>query len=409
LIRLFGARDLHRTMMATDDAARRLSRYFLTQLALNTAFGCVIGLGLLLIGVPSPVLWGIVAVLMRFLPYVGSFLSASLPLALAAAVDPGWSLMAWTGALFLVSEVIMGEVVEPLVYGHSTGLSPVSVVVAAIFWGWLWGPIGLILSMLKDRSLSSYYDEIAIPGLQLAALDIERDVLTEDQIARIRGGVEDLLGELSDHDDSDPAPRAADSSKAGPSRDQQKLAKSPAPESDAAPGPETLPPAWRAPSAVLCVAGRGPLDGSASAMLAQLLGKHGLGARVAPHAVVGSGAALASVDLEGVMMVCLCYASISGTPSHLRYTVRRLRSHLPTATILVGLLPTEVLGDDRLRVAIAADRYAASLRGAVTAASGMARFRRPRTGWWAAGRPAGTADRGPRPRRRVPRVRRPPG
>lgn len=427
LIRLFGARDLHRTMMATDDAARRLSRYFLTQLALNTAFGCVIGLGLLLIGVPSPVLWGIVAVLMRFLPYVGSFLSASLPLALAAAVDPGWSLMAWTGALFLVSEVIMGEVVEPLVYGHSTGLSPVSVVVAAIFWGWLWGPIGLILSMpltlclvvlgrhvdrlefldvllgdqpaltpvesfyngmlaghldevqdyaeqlLKDRSLSSYYDEIAIPGLQLAALDIERDVLTEDQIARIRGGVEDLLGELSDHDDSDPAPRAADSSKAGPSRDQQKLAKSPAPESDAAPGPETLPPAWRAPSAVLCVAGRGPLDGSASAMLAQLLGKHGLGARVAPHAVVGSGAALASVDLEGVMMVCLCYASISGTPSHLRYTVRRLRSHLPTATILVGLLPTEVLGDDRLRVAIAADRYAASLRGAVTACLEQAR------------------------------------
>ena len=310
LIRLFGARDLHRTMMATDDAAGRLSRYFLTQLALNTAFGCVIGLGLLLIGVPSPVLWGTVAVLMRFVPYVGSFLSAALPLALAAAVDPGWTMMAWTGALFLVGEVIMGQVVEPLVYGHSTGLSPVSVVVAAIFWGWLWGPIGLILSMpltlclvvlgrhvdrlefldvllgdqpaltpvesfyhgmlaghldevqdaaeqlLKDRSLSSYYDEVAIRGLQLAALDIERDVLTEDQVARIRGGVEDLLGELSDHDDTDPAPGDADSSPAGPSRDQKELPKQPAPESAGAPGPETLAPAWRAPSAVLCVAGQ---------------------------------------------------------------------------------------------------------------------------------------------------------
>ena len=146
-------------------------------------------------------------------------------------------------------------------------------------------------------------------------------------------------------------------------------------ESAGAPGQETLPPAWRAPSAVLCVAGRGPLDGSASAMLAQLLGKHGLGARVAPHAVVASGAALASVDLEGVMMVCLCYAGISGTPSHLRYTVRRLRSHLPAATILVGLLPAEVVGDDRLRAAIAADRYAVSLREAVTACLEQARGR----------------------------------
>ena len=103
-------------------------------------------------------------------------------------------------------------------------------------------------------------------------------------------------------------------------------------------------------------------------MLAQLLGKHGLGARAAPHAVVGSRAALAALDLEGVMMVCLSYASISGTPSHLRYAVRRLRSRLPTVTILVGLWPAELGGDDdRLRAAIGADRYAISLREAVAA------------------------------------------
>jgi predicted PurR-regulated permease PerM len=427
LIRLFGARDLHRTMMAMDDAGRRLSRYFLTQLALNTAFGCVIGLGLFLIGVPSPVLWGIVTALMRFVPYVGAFLSAALPLALAAAVDPGWSMVVWTGALFLVGEMVMGHVVEPLVYGHSTGLSPVSVVVAAIFWGWLWGPIGLILSMpltlclvvlgrhvdrlefldvlfgdqpaltpvesfyqgmlagnldevqdyaeqlLKDRSLSSYYDEVAIRGLQLAALDVERGVLTEDQITRINAGVEDLLGELSDHDDSDPAPRTADSRPAGTPRAQQELPKQPAPESAGAPGQETLAPAWRAPSAVLCIAGRGTFDGAASAMLAQLLGMHGLGARVVPHAVVGSRAALAAIDLEGVMMVCLCYASISGTPSHLRYNVRRLRTRLPAAAILVSLWPAEVVGDDRLRAAVAADRYAVSLREAVAGCLEQAR------------------------------------
>ena len=92
-------------------------------------------------------LWGIVAALMRFVPYFGVLLSASLPVALAAAVDPGWSMVAWTGALFLVGELAMGQVAELLVYSRSTGLSTVSVVVAAIFWGWLWGPVGLILSM----------------------------------------------------------------------------------------------------------------------------------------------------------------------------------------------------------------------------------------------------------------------
>jgi hypothetical protein len=380
-------------MMAMDDAGRRLGRYFLTQLALNATFGCVIGVGLLLIGVPNPVLWGIVATLMRFVPYMGAILAAALPLALAAAVDPGWSMVLWTAALFLITEGIMGQAVEPLVYGRSTGLSPVSVVIAAIFWGWLWGPIGLILSMpltlclvvlgrhverlefldvllgnrpaltpaenfyhrmlagdvdevqdyaetvLKTRTLSAYYDEIAIPGLQLAATDMARDVLSEAQIARIRQGVAELLDELSDADEGEP------------------------PETPPAP----LPPAWCAPGAVLCVAGRGALDDMASAMLAQLLGKHGLGTSVAPHAVVGSRAAPLAHTLEGVLMVCVSYTRITGTPAHLRYAVRRLRNRLPGAIILVALWPEEIVADQRLRAAIGADRYAVSLREVVSA------------------------------------------
>jgi predicted PurR-regulated permease PerM len=421
LTRLFGARDLHRTMMAMDDAAGRLSRYFLTQLALNAAVGCVIGLGLLLIGVPSPVLWGIIAALLRFVPYIGSFIAAALPLALAAAVDPGWRMLVWTASLFLCVELLMGQVVEPLVYGRNTGLSPVSVVVAAIFWGWLWGPIGLILSMpltlclvvlgrhvdrlafldvllgdqpaltpdetfyhrmlagnvdevqdqaeqlLKDRSLSSYYDEVAIRGLQLASVDAERGVLTDQQVARIVGGVEALLGELSDRDDREPAPAVADDGPVGPSRDEKAARRQSAVEAAAAPELTEVAPQWRGPSAVLCVAGLGPLDEAASSMLAQLLGKHGLGARAVPHATVGSRAALAALDLDGVMMVCLTYASISGTPSHLRYAVRRLRHRLPAASILVGLWPAEAVRDERLRAAIGADCYAASLREAVAA------------------------------------------
>ncbi len=146
LIRLFGSADLHRTTIAMDDAARRLSKYFLTQLAINASFGVVIGTGLFFIGIPSPVLWGFVAALMRFLPYIGSWLAALFPVALAAAVDPGWSTVLWTAGLFAVVEPFVGQALEPVLYGHSTGLSSFSVVVSAIFWTWLWGPIGLILS-----------------------------------------------------------------------------------------------------------------------------------------------------------------------------------------------------------------------------------------------------------------------
>jgi predicted PurR-regulated permease PerM len=107
--------------------------------------------------VPSPFLWGVLAGLLRFVPYVGALIAAALPLALAAAVDPNWGMVLWTGALFLVADLLTGHVIEPLVYGHSTGLSPVSVIVAAIFWSWLWGPIGLILSM-PLTSASSCWD-----------------------------------------------------------------------------------------------------------------------------------------------------------------------------------------------------------------------------------------------------------
>lgn len=146
LIRLFGSGDLHRTTAALDDAARRLSRYFLSQLAINASFGVVVGAGLFLIGVPSAVLWGILGALLRFVPYVGAFIAASLPATLAAGVGPGWGMAFETAALFVAVETLAGQFVEPMVYGHSTGLSPAAVVVAAIFWTWLWGPIGLILS-----------------------------------------------------------------------------------------------------------------------------------------------------------------------------------------------------------------------------------------------------------------------
>ncbi len=430
LIRLAGATDLHRTTTALDDAARRLSRYFLFQLGLNTAFGCVICVGLYIIGVPSPILWGIVAGLLRFVPYIGAFLGAAAPLALAAAVDPGWSMVAWTAALFLVAEPLMGHVVEPMAYGHSTGLSPVSVIVAAIFWGWLWGPVGLILStpltlclvvlgrhverlefldillgdrpaltpvesfyqrmladdpdealdqaelLLKERSLCSYYDEVALKGLQLAASDANRGVLPPERLEVVKEAVRSLVAYLAGHDNAEPSPDKAAKDADTPSLAERALPKQPPPGGDA-PHPDALPPEWRSDRAVLCIAGRGPLDEAASAMLAQVLGKHGLGAAVVPHEAVERGR-VNTLDVSGVAMVCISYLEISGSPAHLRYLLRRLRQRLPPGSpILVGLWPAEeaVLKDPQIQKQVGANHYTSSLHEAVVACLDVARER----------------------------------
>jgi predicted PurR-regulated permease PerM len=146
LIRLAGSTDIPHTTAAIDDAAHRLSRLFLTQLIINSGFAIIIGLGLWRIGVPSPFLWGILAGILRFIPYIGSILGLVFPVVLALSVDPGWSMVLWTLALFLSLEALTSQVVEPVFVGHSTGLSPVAVVLSATFWAWLWGPIGLVLA-----------------------------------------------------------------------------------------------------------------------------------------------------------------------------------------------------------------------------------------------------------------------
>ncbi len=418
LIRLFGSSDLHRTTVALDDAAHRLSRYFLTQLAINAGFGVIIGLGLFAIGVPSPVLWAVISALLRFVPYVGSVISAFFPIALAAAVDPGWSMVIWTATLFVVSETLTGQIVEPMMYGHSTGLSPVSVVVSAIFWTWLWGPIGLVLStpltvclvvlgrhvprlefldvilgdrppltsvesfyqrmlagdpdeafgqaelLLKERSLCSYYDEIALKGLQLAGNDASRGVLTSEQTTRVRNAIDELVADLAVYDDKDPIPVP---DRHGALGDENTPQHEPAPEGSAPP-PNERAVEWRSDTPILCIAGRGPLDDAASIMLAQLLGKHGLNADSVTHETV-SRANIGTLKPNGYAMVCISYLEISGTPSHLRLLIRRVRQRMPNAAILVGLWPAEanVGADEGLRASVGASHYASSLLEAVNA------------------------------------------
>ncbi len=421
LIRLIGSDDLHGTTLAMDDGGRRLSKYFVTQLCINTLFGVVIGLGLLVIGVPKPVLWGLLSALLRFVPYVGSFISAVLPMSLAAAVEPGWSMVLWTAALYALVEGLTGQVIEPMVYGHSTGLSPFSVVVAAIFWSWLWGPIGLILStpltlclvvmgrhvkrlefldvllgdrpaltpvesfyqrvlagdadetqeqaeqLLKERSLSTYYDEVALKGLQLAANDAKRGALDHEQLDDIKATIKQVVHGLGRHDDKQPPASKADDGAVDPPDDEKELPHNPDPKS--APTPvEALPASWRGPGAVLCIAGRGPLDEAAAAMLAQLLGKHGLGARLVGYGEV-SRDGIEGLAVEGVAMACISYLDIAGSPAHLRYLIQRLHQRLPPGTpVLVGLWPTNdaAVSDKAVQARIGADYFVTSLEQSVT-------------------------------------------
>jgi predicted PurR-regulated permease PerM len=423
LIRLFGSTDLHRTTVAMDDAAYRLSRFFLTQLALNAGFGAVIGLGLMIIGLPSPLLWGIIAGLLRFVPYVGAALGALLPVALAAAVDPGWSLVFWTAGLFLAIEPVVGHIIEPLAYGHSTGMSPVSVVLAAIFWSWIWGPIGLILAtpltlclvvlgrhvdrlefldvllgdrpaltpvenfyqrtlagdpdeaqdqaelLLKERSLCSYYDEVALKGLFLATADVRRGLVTPVQLERIREAVTELAASLQDHPDVDPAPVDEEAPGAKPrmlrlSSAEQRLPRQPAPLP--LPDGAQIPEAWRQEGAILCIAGRGPLDEVSAQLLAQILGKHGMGTRVVPHAAV-SRRDVGSLEVQGVRMICICSVQLQGAPSHLRYLVQRLGQRLPGVPVVVGVWSPgdPVLTDEKLGQPLGAQHLVTSLREAV--------------------------------------------
>jgi predicted PurR-regulated permease PerM len=415
LIRLAGSHDLQRTTAALDDAAGRLSRLFLNQLLINTGFGVLIGVGLWIIGIPSAVLWGILAAVLRFVPYIGSIIAAAFPLVLAVAVDPSWTMLAWTAVLFFVIEPAIGQVVEPMVYGRSTGLSPVAVVVSATFWTALWGPIGLVLAtpltvclvvlgrhverlafldvmfgdrpalsppeifyqrmlagdpteaaekaeeFLKERSLSSYYDEVALPGLRLAQADLDREVLDVARLVKIRDAVSEFAADLSDpventgkHETVDP--EAAAALDGAPAQAELRIVNR-----------EELSGPWQSAHAVLCIAGRTPLDEAAGLMFMDLVRAHGLEGRIEGAETLAT-ANIFRMETAGVALVCLSYLDTS-SPAHMRFTVRRIRRKLPTAIIMLGVWNGDVTDAnlEQLRENAKADLACRSLHDAVNA------------------------------------------
>ena len=423
-IRLAGSSDLQRTTLAMNDAAGRLSRFFLFQTLVNASFGVIIAVGLYFIGLPSPILWGIAAFLLRFVPYIGPFIAAGFPVALAAAIDPGWGIALETLALFLIVEPIIGQGVEPWLYGHNTGISPIAVVISATFWTWLWGTVGLVLStpltvclvvlgrhverlafldvifgdappltpvenfyqrmlagdasevvdqaerFLKTNSLVDYYDEVALPALLMAQVDLRRGVLDEPRQRRIKETIDEVIEDLSDHVDQPPAAAPAPepfalemSGGSSPPSSAPSLSPSLA-AIVAAPVPD-LPRASRGSEMpVLCIAGRSFLDEAAAALFAQILEKHGMGTKVGPAGALTAGR-ISSLSAEGVRLVCLSYFDADLSTAGARFAVRRLRRRLGDIKILAGFWQSGPGRVSELCAATKADFCATKFKDAV--------------------------------------------
>ena len=408
MIRLVGASDLQRTTAALDDAGQRLSRLFLTQLALNAGFGLIIGAGLWGIGVPSAPLWGMLAMILRFVPYIGALISAIFPLILAAAVGPDWSMAIWTAALFLIVEPITGHVIEPMLAGQSTGLSPVAVVTSAAFWTWLWGPIGLVLATpltmcmvvlgkhvphlkffdillgdepalrpeqltyqrmlagdpieaveqaqtyLKNEPLLEYYENILIEALKLAQADADSGHLDEERKQRIRDVVAELLDDLEEHED---APKLASDETSGTKPLIEEVKQSADPKERL----NEIPEEWRVKKRVLCVPGRDLLGEAFALIISQLVSREGIGARAEDRDAL-SISRIFSLDTEDVGLVCLCFIGET-TSAQIHYAVRRLRRKMPQAFIMLTLIGSSSAFDEQFMSSAGIGSIQTSLQG----------------------------------------------
>jgi predicted PurR-regulated permease PerM len=361
-IRLAGSEDMERTTAALDDAGERLGKLFLTQLILNATFGAVIGLGLAVIGVPSAPLWGLLAMILRFVPYIGAILAAALPITLAAAVGSDWSMALWTIALFALVEPMTGQVVEPLVCGRSAGLSPVAVVLAASFWTWLWGPLGLLLStpltlclvvlarhvdrlqfidvmlgdqpaltpqqaayqrmltgdpieaieqarsFLKERSIEDYYGEIVLGALRLAVADAAIGRLDDKRLENIHQTVSEIVEDLGSHEVPSEQRERENQSNKGKVVDIE--------------GRQLGP-------IVFCISGLGRLDDCLAEVLAAFLKRRGVVARTA--------AAATAIENDVAEIICVCFLE-DVTAARSDFTVRKLSRQAPAANVIICLL-----------------------------------------------------------------------
>ena len=366
LIRLIGQGRISATTRAMDDAGHRVSRYLLMQLLVNVTYGVVIAVGLSFIGVPNALLWGAFATVLRFIPYIGPWIAATFPAILALAVTPSWTMPVLTLALFGGIELLLNNVMEPLLYGAHTGVSSIALIVAAVFWTWLWGPVGLVLATpltvclvvmgrhvprlsflsivlsdeealtpaedcyhrllsvgekdelefvdayLKANPLTALYDSVFIPVLAAAETDARQGLLDEEQLAVLGQSMREIVEDLAQRPVAE--------------------AKTDAAEAPPAPAIERLPtPAC----SVLSLPVRAYRDELAGAMLTQLLRQQGFLADNAGSKMV-TGELLELVDKSDVDAVCISVVAPS-TIIQARHLSTKLRARFPRLKIVIGL------------------------------------------------------------------------
>ena len=372
LVQLIGGTNILATSRLLAEAGARVSTYLLAQLLVNVIYAIPIWLGLWIIGVPNALFFGLVTLVMRFVPYIGSAISAILPLLMAFAVSPDWSLILWTAALFMVVELVTSNIIEPWFYGQRTGVSPLAVIISAMFWTWLWGPMGLIIAtpltvclvvighhvpslrlfpimvgdqpvradsarlydrLLAGRSLefteaatastakrylAEYYDKTAIPALALAQSDHDAGLLSDSQAHRIASAAWTLTEEL-DTVVEDELAEAAENPTPNPEADTSLVANG------------LLDGLGRS---IAVMGAHSQLDGAAAQMVSQALRAEGSEVRILPPRAV-LPRALGDFKPEVLILVTLDLAHAAATALQ----VRQLRRRLPGVRIGIAQWP----------------------------------------------------------------------
>ncbi len=370
LIQLFGRSHFHTTTEAVHDVATRVGRYLRSLFLVNACYGFVIAIGLAVIGVPSAMLWGVLAFAMRFLPYLGPWIAAAVPILISVATSDGWTQPLIVFGWYLAVELVVYNFIEPFVYGSIIGVSTVGILVAALFWTWLWGPIGLVLAMpmtvcllvaaryipqlrfltvlladeqplspaervyqrllafdyheplkiahkhLKESSIASYYDDVLMPALRMSEQDRHNDLLNEEQSTFVIEAADDLIEELGDE------AFAAISAKAdGHAKTPQSVGSDPSDDATAV-------------ARVLCIPLHDQADETASHMLAQLLVASGFDVTTEGAKSLTSEVVDRVAESESDLVVISVVPPIRSRDSRLLW--KRLRTRYPDLPIVVG-------------------------------------------------------------------------
>jgi predicted PurR-regulated permease PerM len=401
LIRLVGAGRVNITTQALDDAAQRLSHYLLAQAGINITFGILAGCVLYIIRVPNPLLWGLSAALLRYIPYLGIWVAACMPALMAFAVEPGWVKVPIIFGSYLGIDLLMYNFAEPLLYGNTTGISPIAILVAAVFWTRLWGPVGLFLSTpltvclavigryvpsmeflsillgdepvlkpetkfyqrmlamnldeatelaesyLKGKSLEELDDCVIIPALSLAEEDRHRGRLDEEREQFLFQNTRLLVEDITER---------ADNLIAGSNSSRK--------QNEEAPNDETA--ASNDHPEVVCIPARDEADEIAALMLEQLLSKRGISAKVLSCAGL-LGECIQQVEEQKPRVVCVAAVPPFGYV-HARYLCRRLRNRFPELKVVAAILTEGDVNEIKKRQPpVAADEIGSSLSQALAA------------------------------------------